>query len=50
MRRGPQMRAALDDLAGKVTAEEMQVMNNAVDGEHRDPAQIVREFRLKKNL
>lgn len=50
LRRWPQMRAALNDLAGKITAEEMQEMNNAVDGEHRDPAQVVREFRLKKDL
>lgn len=50
LRRWPQMRIALKDLAGKVTAEEMQSMNNAVDGEHRDPAQVVREFRAKKNL
>lgn len=50
LRRWPQMRVALDDLAGKITAEEMQAMNNAVDGEHRDPAEVVREFRLKKDL
>jgi osmoprotectant transport system substrate-binding protein len=50
LRRWPQVRVALDDLAGKVTAEEMQSMNQAVDGEHRDPAQVVREFRARKNL
>jgi osmoprotectant transport system substrate-binding protein len=37
-------------LAGKVSAEEMQSMNNAVDGEHRDPAQVVREFRQVHGL
>jgi osmoprotectant transport system substrate-binding protein len=50
LRRWPQIRTALNDLAGKVTAEEMQAMNNAVDGEHRDPTEVVREFRAKNNL
>jgi osmoprotectant transport system substrate-binding protein len=50
LRRWPQIRSALNDLAGKVTAEEMQAMNNAVDGKHRDPAEVVREFRAKSNL
>jgi osmoprotectant transport system substrate-binding protein len=50
LRRWPQLRAALDDLAGKVSAEEMQSMNNAVEGEHRDPAEVVREFRTRKKL
>jgi osmoprotectant transport system substrate-binding protein len=40
--RWPQLRAAFDSLAGKVTAEQMQTMNEAVDGEHRDPADVVR--------
>jgi osmoprotectant transport system substrate-binding protein len=48
--RWPQLRPALDDLAGKITAEEMQSMNQAVDGEHRDPAQVVREFRQAHGL
>lgn len=50
LKRWPQMRVALRELAGSVTAEEMQEMNQSVDGEHRDPAQVVREFRLKKGL
>jgi osmoprotectant transport system substrate-binding protein len=28
----------------------MRAMNEAVDGEHRDPAEVVREFRQKKGL
>ncbi len=40
--RWPQLRAAFADLAGKITAEEMQTMNEAVDGQHRDPAQVVK--------
>jgi osmoprotectant transport system substrate-binding protein len=48
--RWPQLKAALSDLAGKITAEEMQSMNEAVDGEHRDPADVVREFRKAHGL
>jgi len=50
LERWPQMQAALDALAGKVSAEEMQAMNEAVDGQHRDPAEVVREFRQRKGL
>lgn len=50
LRRWPQIGLAMDALAGKVTAEEMQSMNEAVDGEHRDPADVVREFRARKGL
>ncbi|MGC2399366.1 MAG: glycine betaine ABC transporter substrate-binding protein [Acidobacteriaceae bacterium] len=46
----PQLRGAFDSLAGKITAEEMQTMNDAVDGEHRDPADVVREFRQAHGL
>jgi osmoprotectant transport system substrate-binding protein len=49
-RRWPQMRAAVGGLAGKIDAQEMQAMNEAVDGQHRDPAEVVREFRAKKGL
>jgi len=50
LRRWPQMKTALDALAGKITADDMRAMNEAVDGEHRDPAVVVREFREKKGL
>jgi osmoprotectant transport system substrate-binding protein len=50
LRRWPQMRSALDALAGKVNAEDMRSMNEAVDGQHRDPADVVREFRQHKGL
>ena len=48
--RWPQMRVAVNELAGKISAEEMRAMNEAVDGEHRDPAEVVREFRARKGL
>lgn len=48
--RWPQIQAALDALAGKITADDMRAMNEAIDGQHRDPAQVVREFRARKGL
>jgi osmoprotectant transport system substrate-binding protein len=45
LKRWPQMQAALDALAGKVSADDMRAMNEAVDANHRDPADVVREFR-----
>ena len=50
LRRWPQIKVALDALAGEVTADDMRSMNEAVDGQHRDPAAVVREFREKKGL
>ena len=50
LRRWPQMAAALHALAGKITAEEMQAMNGAVDGQHLEPAEVVRTFRARKGL
>jgi len=50
LRRWPGIGAALDALADKVTAGDMRQMNEAVDGQHRDPAEVVREFRAQKGL
>ena len=50
LRRWPQIQTALDTLAGTVSATEMRAMNEAVDGEHRDPAAVVAEFRARKGL
>jgi osmoprotectant transport system substrate-binding protein len=50
LKRWPQMQTALDALAGRVTADDMRAMNEAIDGQHRDPAEVVREFRVKKGL
>jgi len=46
----PEAGAALGQLTGKISEDEMRRMNYAVDGEHRDPAEVVREFRKAKNL
>jgi osmoprotectant transport system substrate-binding protein len=48
--RYPQVRQALSDLAGKISDDEMRRLNYAVDGEHRDPKQVVAEFLRRKGL
>jgi osmoprotectant transport system substrate-binding protein len=50
LQRWPQVQLALNALAGKITADDMRAMNEAVDGQHRDPAEVVREFRQKNGL
>jgi osmoprotectant transport system substrate-binding protein len=50
LKRWPQIQIALTALAGKVTEEDVRAMNQAVDGQHRDPAEVVREFRSRKGL
>jgi osmoprotectant transport system substrate-binding protein len=44
LREFPGLRAALEGLAGRISADDMRRMNYAVDGEHRDVAEVVREF------
>ena len=50
LQRWPQMQVALDALAGKISADDMRAMNEAIDAEHRDPAEVVQEFRKTKGL
>jgi osmoprotectant transport system substrate-binding protein len=46
----PEIRAPLDDLADKISDSEMQQMNYAVDGQHRDTQDVVRNFLKRKHL
>lgn len=46
----PEVRAALANLAGRISDVEMQRLNYAVDGEHRDTQEVVREFLKSKHL
>jgi osmoprotectant transport system substrate-binding protein len=46
----PEVRDAISALGGKISVDEMRRMNYAVDGERRDPADVVREFRKSKQL
>ena len=50
LRRHPEVQGVMERLAGKVSAEEMQAMNDAVDAQHRDVGEVVREFRVRKGL
>jgi len=50
LERWPQMRAAIGALAGKVSGDDMRAMNEAIDGQHRDVAEVVMEFRRRKQL
>jgi len=45
-----EIQTAVDRLAGNVSAEEVQSMNDAVDGKHQDVAEVVRAFRARKGL
>jgi osmoprotectant transport system substrate-binding protein len=46
----PQLRSALADLSGKLTAADMRHLNAQVDADQRDVAAVVRAFRASKNL
>jgi osmoprotectant transport system substrate-binding protein len=48
--RWPEIQVALAALSGRITAEDMRAMNEAIDGQHRDPAEVVREFRNRNGL
>lgn len=44
----PQLRAALRDLGGKISEQEMRGLNREVDADQRDVATVVRDFRARK--
>jgi osmoprotectant transport system substrate-binding protein len=48
--RWPQIGVAMERLAGKVSDEDMRAMNLAVEAQHQDVAEVVREFRARKGL
>lgn len=50
LQRWPQLRSVFTLLAGKITAADMRRMNEEVDGQHRDPADVVRAFRAAHGL
>lgn len=50
LKENPSLRAALSDLAGKISAEEMRRMNAEVDADQRDVKTVVSEFRQRKGL
>lgn len=48
--RFPQLRGALADLGGKLSASDIRKLNYAVDAQHQDAAAVVRAFRAAKGL
>jgi osmoprotectant transport system substrate-binding protein len=46
----PQVRAALADLAGKLSAADIRRLNYAVDAQRQDAAAVVRAFRQSRGL
>jgi osmoprotectant transport system permease protein len=48
--RHPEIRAAIDALAGRLSDAEMRRLNYAADVEHRDPAQLVRDLLARAPL
>jgi len=50
IQRHPEIAEVLADLAGKISDEEMQRMNYAVDAQHRDTQDVVRDFLRERKL
>lgn len=48
--RFPQLRSALTDLAGKLSAADIRRLNYAVDAQHQDAVAVVRAFRATHGL
>lgn len=46
----PEIKEALAELAGKISDQEMQQLNYAVEGQHRDVGEVVHAFLRKKSL
>jgi len=46
----PEIRSALDELAGKISNSEMRELNYAADGKKQDPKEVVKQFLRSKGL
>jgi glycine betaine/choline ABC-type transport system substrate-binding protein len=46
----PEVGAAIGGLAGAISDDDMRRLNYAVDGEHRDSTEVVREFLRQRKL
>jgi osmoprotectant transport system substrate-binding protein len=46
----PEVAQVLAELSGKISDGEMQSLNYAVDGQHRDAAEVISEFLKRKRL
>jgi glycine betaine/choline ABC-type transport system substrate-binding protein len=50
LKRHPEVKAALDELAGSISDEDMRRLNYAVDGQHRDVTKVVHDFLKDRRL
>jgi len=50
LKQHPEVGVALDRLAGAISDDDMRTLNYAVDGQHRDPTEVVREFLKQRGL
>jgi osmoprotectant transport system substrate-binding protein len=50
LQRHPEVGAALSELAGKISDQDMQKLNYAVDGQHRDIKEVVHQFLSSKGV
>lgn len=50
LKKHPELKTAISQLSGKITASEMRQLNNLVEGELRDIKDVVTQFRKTKNL
>jgi osmoprotectant transport system substrate-binding protein len=50
LKKYPQIRQAINQLTGKISADEMRQLNYLVEGELQDIREVVREFRKSKEL
>ena len=46
----PEVARVLAEFAGKISDQEMQQLNYAVDGQRRDVKEVTREFLRRKQL
>jgi osmoprotectant transport system substrate-binding protein len=50
LKQHPEVGGAVDALAGAISDDDMRRLNYAVDGEHRDPTAVVKEFLQQRGL
>lgn len=50
LKKHPEAGAALGELGGKISDDDMRRLNYAVDGEHRDAAVVVKDFLRQRRL
>ncbi|MBF2064311.1 MAG: ABC transporter substrate-binding protein [Calothrix sp. C42_A2020_038] len=50
LQKHPELKTAISEISGKITASEMQELNNLVESELRDIKEVVTQFRKTKNF